>query len=285
MNNLRRWLTIVAIILVGCTPNPSPSPTSTEGVSVYSTQIIQPSDSPESKPTIETQNAEVLPVRDLRIRITTTSDWTTLSLVEGAILDDYEILSSSSEASVASFDQSRFVIMQPISEAEAGQSVELVADLSITEDILGGDLVFEIDRGHIGATTVEISNFACGQPGVVETLTWEGVQPSAENTQRFKMLVAKLYEPPQNEYIVIAQLNFWYYGPGLWGGFENDLGNRSTPLTPLWVRLIGPAIHPSSINKLSGRQNMASTRSLLSGQHRAGLVVVDQWKTHWMMSF
>ena len=233
MNNLRRWLTIVAIILVGCTPNPSPSPTSTEGVSVYSTQIIQPSDSPESKPTIETQNAEVLPVRDLRIRITTTSDWTTLSLVEGAILDDYEILSSSSEASVASFDQSRFVIMQPISEAEAGQSVELVADLSITEDILGGDLVFEIDRGHIGATTVEISNFACGQPGVVETLTWEGVQPSAENTQRFKMLVAKLYEPPQNEYIVIAQLNFWYYGPGLWGGFENDLGNRSTPLTPL----------------------------------------------------
>ena len=36
-----------------------------------------------------------------------------------------------------------------------------------------------------------------------------------------------------NEYIVIAQLNFWYYGPGKWGGFEDDYGNRNTPLTPL----------------------------------------------------
>ena len=36
-----------------------------------------------------------------------------------------------------------------------------------------------------------------------------------------------------NEYIVIGQLNFWYYGPGQWGGFEDDNGNRNTPLTPL----------------------------------------------------
>ena len=36
-----------------------------------------------------------------------------------------------------------------------------------------------------------------------------------------------------NEYIVIGQLNFWYYGPGQWGGFEDDDGNRNTPLTPL----------------------------------------------------
>jgi len=39
--------------------------------------------------------------------------------------------------------------------------------------------------------------------------------------------------PNQNEYIVIAQLNFWYYGPGPYGGFEDDDGNRTTPLTPL----------------------------------------------------
>ena len=36
-----------------------------------------------------------------------------------------------------------------------------------------------------------------------------------------------------NEYIVIAQLNFWYYGPGFWGGFENESHERNTPLTPL----------------------------------------------------
>jgi hypothetical protein len=37
----------------------------------------------------------------------------------------------------------------------------------------------------------------------------------------------------QNEYIVIGQLNFWYYGPGEFGGFENSDGSRMTPLTPL----------------------------------------------------
>jgi hypothetical protein len=40
--------------------------------------------------------------------------------------------------------------------------------------------------------------------------------------------------PKPNDYIVIAQLNLWYYGPGCYGGFEqfNCSGKRSTPLTP-----------------------------------------------------
>lgn len=229
MNKVGRWLAIPMLIMAGCTPNSSPFSTWSEGVSVSSTPT---SDTPESRPTVNTQITEIIPARDLRIRITTTSDWTTLSLVRGAILDNYEILSSSAEASVANFDQDLFVVMQPIDQAEAGQSVELVADLSITEDGLGEDLVFEIDRGHIGKTTVDISNFACGQPSVIETLTWAGIQPSGKNIQRFTMPIARLFEPTQNEYIVIAQHNFWYFGPDQGGGFGDGKGNRETPLTP-----------------------------------------------------
>ena len=38
-----------------------------------------------------------------------------------------------------------------------------------------------------------------------------------------------------NEYIVVAQMNLWYYGPGIYGGFESwdGSGARLTPLTPL----------------------------------------------------
>jgi glycoprotein endo-alpha-1,2-mannosidase len=43
----------------------------------------------------------------------------------------------------------------------------------------------------------------------------------------------QLTDPYENEYIVIAQLNFWYYGSGQYGGFENPDGSRVTPLTPL----------------------------------------------------
>jgi hypothetical protein len=41
--------------------------------------------------------------------------------------------------------------------------------------------------------------------------------------------------PKPNEYIVIAQLNLWYFGDGCYGGFEayDCSGKRSTPLTPL----------------------------------------------------
>lgn len=40
--------------------------------------------------------------------------------------------------------------------------------------------------------------------------------------------------PKPNEYIVIAQLNLWYFGTGCYGGFEtfDCSGKRTTPLTP-----------------------------------------------------
>jgi Glycosyltransferase WbsX len=40
--------------------------------------------------------------------------------------------------------------------------------------------------------------------------------------------------PKPNAYIVIAQLNLWFHGPGCYGGFEafNCSGKRSTPLEP-----------------------------------------------------
>ena len=226
------WLIIGSIIFVGCTLNPGPLPTVIEDVSVYSTQIIQPSEIPEFEPTTGPQISEIASARNLRIRITTTSDWTRVKLIAGAILDDYEIISSSTQAGVAHFDQDLFILEQPIDQAEVGQSVEMIADLSITEESLAGDLVFEIDRGHIGMTTVEISNFHCGQPGVIETFTWDGIQPSGENFQRFTIPIIQLFEPAHNEYIVIAQHNFWYFGPKQGGGFGDGWGNRETPLNP-----------------------------------------------------
>ena len=229
MNKIIRYLIIPMLFLVGCTPNPDPFSTNSEKITAYSTSTSEAAD---SAPTAIAQSTEMIPARDFRIRIITTSDWTTLSLVGGAILEDYEILPSSSQASVANFDQDLFMLMQPTDQAEAGRSVELVADLSITEDGLGGDLVFEIDRGHVGKTTVDISSFVCGQPSVVETLTWEDIQPSGENIQQFTMPIARLFEPAQNEYIVIAQHNFWYFGPDQGGGFGDGKGNRETPLTP-----------------------------------------------------
>jgi hypothetical protein len=227
------WFMVVGLILVGCIPTPSTSPTASEEPPIEPTQAIQPTDTLEVGPPTEPQNSDDLVIPDVRIRISTTSDWTVFKLVDGAILDDTEILSSSSVATTASFEDDQFELIQPISQAEGGNSVELVADLSFTEGSLSENLEFEIDRGHIGATTVEIYSFACGEPAPVDTFTWEDIQASGENVQSFSIPTAQLSAPSQNEYTVIAQLNFWYYGPGEHGGFENSSGERMTPLTPL----------------------------------------------------
>ncbi len=232
MSNPRVFLAIAALALAGCTPAPTPRSTATMVPSTAPTQLPQPSDSPEVPPTVTPAQVDIYP-GDIQIRIVTTSDWTTVRFVDGPTLHDHEILFSSPEATEWGFEQDGFFLSQPIGRAAERQSVGLDADLAFTDASLSGDLVLEIDRGHLGATTVEIHSDACGPLDEVVTLNWDGVQPAGENTQIFRIPVSRLIEPGKNEYTVIAQLNFWYHGPGPHGGFENSLGERTTPLTPL----------------------------------------------------
>ncbi|HEY60838.1 MAG TPA: hypothetical protein G4N92_09195 [Anaerolineae bacterium] len=219
MNRLSRWLMIVVFMSIGCTSSPNLPLAATEGISL--------------EPTPTPQDDEILPILDLQIHITTTSDWTTLGLVEGGSIKNHTVLSADHDASLAEFEQGLFRLMQPIEQANAEQSVELVADISIAKDTSGSDLIFEINRGHMGETTVEISKFSGNELKAGKTFSWQGIQPSGENVKQFTIPAAQQLEPVNNEYIVIAQLNFWYYGPGIHGGFYNESGERDTALYPL----------------------------------------------------
>jgi hypothetical protein len=203
------------------------------GPTITPTASLTPTNTCTATQTVSPEDSGISPAWDLQIRITTTSDWTTLRFIEGGTVEDYESVSASMCVNNASFDQGSFNLAQPIEQANSGQSVEMVVDLTLKDEVSGADLILEIDRGHIGETTVDVYNYACGQPRQVASLTWDGIQPSGANTKRFTIPYTQLTSAPQNEYIVIAQLNFWYYGPGKWGGFENDSGTRSTALTPL----------------------------------------------------
>ncbi len=230
MRMYRRCSAIAALVLVSCSPDAVSLASVVQEPSLTPAQTIQVTHTEPAESVINPTVSEIPSVPDLRIHVTTTSDWTVFELVEGAVLEDVEIVSSSTSASL---DQDRFLLSQSISQAEAGESVELEADLYLREDSLEEHLEFMIDRGHMGSTTVELYQYACGYASLAETFVWDGIQPSGDNVQRFSMPSDLLYTPSRNEYIVIAQLNFWYYGPGLYGGFENDLGGRITPLTPL----------------------------------------------------
>ena len=107
-------LILATLAVVGCTPTPTPSSTATQISPVIPTQLPQPTDLPDIEPTDTSPSDEIHPPHDLRIRISTTSDWTAVKFVEGTIVDDYEILSSSPESTESGFDQDRFFLIQPV---------------------------------------------------------------------------------------------------------------------------------------------------------------------------
>ncbi len=107
--------------------------------------------------------------------------------------------------------------------------MELVVEALLTDLVQANSLTFEIERGHIGTTQVEISSYSEEDSIIVATLIWDGIQPGEKNAQTYKVSPQPFLNGALNEYIVIAQLNFWYYGPGFWGGFENENMNGIHP--------------------------------------------------------
>jgi len=171
-----------------------------------------------------------------RIKVSTTSDWTAVRLTSGGTLHDIIVTSSSQEALSAGLEGDTILLRQSMAGAQAGNTVELVVEALLADLNQANSLKFEIERGHIGATRVDIFSYYKGPATVVSSFTWDGIQPAGNNAQTYEVSPQSFLGAASaalNEYIVIGQLNFWYYGPGFWGGFENENHQRNTPLTPL----------------------------------------------------
>lgn len=193
-------------------------------------------DLPPTPRTVETPTPTLdwsqVPSHQARVIITTSSDWTTIRLREG-VWHSISVISVGDHAELGEINQDRIELGQPLSRAEAGKEVELILEVYFAELEPRGTLVFEIERGHIGSSQVEIHQVLEEGPRTITQFSGGGVQPSGSNSQLYEVAADAFLDPPPNEYIVIAQLNFWYYGPGPYGGFENDDGSRNTPFVPL----------------------------------------------------
>jgi hypothetical protein len=173
------------------------------------------------------------PSYPVQIKVSTTSDWTTVRLTAGGTLYDIHVTSSSKEALSAGLEGESIVLSQPPDRVQAGKSVELVVEAFVTDLEQTNPLKFEIERGTFGKTRVELSSYSKDVPTVVAILAWDGIQVGKKNAQTYEVSPQPFLGAKPNEYIVIGQLNFWYYGPGFSGGFENENHERNTSLTPL----------------------------------------------------
>jgi predicted amidohydrolase YtcJ len=109
------------------------------------------------------------PVR-IRIQLTTTSDWATLSLISGGTLINPQVVSASAEATNQGANDNRFFINQTIARANSGARVELVVDAYLSDAQTNGQLEFVIESGAIGDTTVKLLNYVQDSPVEVSTI-------------------------------------------------------------------------------------------------------------------
>jgi len=229
MSIIRNTLAIVVLLILASCGNSTPAATAIltplHATPTPSQQVIQPT---------RTRPQSTSPSYRLRIRINTTSDWTTFRLTGGGYWYDFNVTSTSTQAQSAGLEGDSIILSQSLGQAQGGKSVELVVEALLTDLEPANPLTFEIERGHIGSTQVEISSYTEETPTVVAVLTWDGINAGkANNAQTYEVSPQPFLGVVPNEYIVIGQLNFWYYGPGFWGGFENENHERNTPLTPL----------------------------------------------------
>ena len=119
-----------------------------------------------------------------RLKITTTSDWTTLNVVNGGAWSRPERVSTSDSAVTAGMETGdRFVLTQSLAEANAGKEVEMTWDVLLTNLAPGQDLVLQIDRGNIGKTQVTIYNYMGSIPIEVNTFEWDKVTTGRNSFQ------------------------------------------------------------------------------------------------------
>ena len=119
-----------------------------------------------------------------RIKISTTSDWTTINLVSGGIWIQPERVSASDSATTAGFKAGdRLLLAQPLPDAAAGKEVEMTWDVMLTEAGTGYDLVLQIDRGNLGKTQVTIFNYLGETPIEVKSFEWDQVTSGRNSHQ------------------------------------------------------------------------------------------------------
>ena len=125
-----------------------------------------------------------LALHHARIKIMTTSDWTTLNIVSGAAWMRPERVSASSTVTKAGMEAGdRFILTQSLADANAGKEVEMIWDVSLADLVDGQDLILQIDLGHIGSTQVTIYNNTGSTPMELQTFEWDRITTDRNSYQ------------------------------------------------------------------------------------------------------
>jgi len=161
---------------------------STEGEESLEDPIEEPTGEPT---TTEDEDEDTTAIEiPISLRMVTSSDWTTLSLLGNETWGDDTIFVSEH---THGFDGEYFHLNQPLNDAREYKTVELIVETSIrmpavyTNESLEPSLTFEIERGHIGWTHVQLLNIKGEEPIPTDNIWWCGVREGTRNYKRIRV--------------------------------------------------------------------------------------------------
>jgi hypothetical protein len=123
----------------------------------------------------------------LQIRMQTTSDWTDLKITNGAIWHNPHVVSTSGGVIEAGLFDGRFSLQQPIDLAESSNSIEVIFEIQVREVEDGNQVVFEIERGGLGMTWIELYQYLEEEWIMVDSFSWGGHSGGDRNTASFEV--------------------------------------------------------------------------------------------------
>lgn len=88
-----------------------------------------------------------------------------------------------------------FALSQPITRAEVGKKVEMTFDILFTGWESGETVVFNIERGHLGSTQVELFKYVGSELSLAKTLVWSGINADERNGCTFQVPSDVLFPP------------------------------------------------------------------------------------------
>ncbi len=110
----------------------------------------------------------------MRIRLSTTSDWTDLRLLSGARWMRPDLVSLS-QGATSHLDGSGIHLHQPIEAALQDVRVEVIVDFQVIDLESDGVLRMRLERGDLGSTEVELTGYRDGEPVASHTVVWDRV--------------------------------------------------------------------------------------------------------------
>jgi glycoprotein endo-alpha-1,2-mannosidase len=130
----------------------------------------------------------------LRVSFRTTSDWTDLHLLSGAAWARPQLIEESEGLERAAMYDGILALGQPLASAEAGLSVRALFEIQFRE-LKEGPLIFQIERGGLGATWVELYRQEGEEWVLVDSFSWAGWSGGDRNTAEFEVPREAVFGP------------------------------------------------------------------------------------------